>query len=143
VTNFEKRWAWFFMLLGWQWEYFPAKHGFNVQPAFRVRIPCENSECNGAHDLDVFLRRGIRDITAFGVSIYDLAASRKNGDSPYNSPHPALFGDNPSVSIWEMAHGHGGGEYCIPYWESDWQRAWRQARSLTITSVLLPIGRLR
>jgi hypothetical protein len=142
VTNFEKRWAWFFTLLGWRWTYFPVQHGYLVQPTFRVCIPCGNSECNGSHVLDVFLRR-VTHVEHFGISIFNLASWRKGAESPYDEPHPALFGENPTVTVWQMAHGIGGGEYCIPFWVPDWRNLWAQARSLTKAVAAPPVGRLR
>ncbi len=143
MTNFEKRWAWFFTLVGWAWRYFPAQHGYRVQPSFRVCIPCRNSECDGSHTLDVFLRRGVTSPESFGVTVYQLASMRRNADSPYDSPHPALFGEDPTVTIWEMSHGCGGGEYRIPVWLPDnWKHLWKAARALTCYSVAQPVGSL-
>jgi hypothetical protein len=143
VTNFEKCWAWFFSLIGWQWKYFPQAHGFSVEPSFRVCVPCGHSECSGSHMLDVFLRRGVNNAERFGVSIFALASLCRGSDSPYDSPHPALFGENPSVTIWEMAHGCGGGEYSVPVWVPDWKDIWARARSLTRSVATPPVGRLR
>jgi hypothetical protein len=142
MTNFERRWAWFFTLLGWHWKYFPTKHGFQVQPTFRVEFPCGHSECDGSHTLDVFLRRGVLSVDRFGVSVYDLASPRKGADSPYYSPHPALYGDNPGVTVWEMCHGSGGGQYDIPTWVPDWHDLWTRACSLTRTALVQSAGRL-
>jgi len=142
VTNFEKRWAWFFVLAGWQWEYFPSDHGFLVQPAFRVCIPCGHSECYGSHTLDVFLRR-VAKIEGFGLTVLNLASLRPSADSTWDSPHPALFGMNPSVTIWQMPHGAGGGEECVPAWVPNWKAMWKAARSLTCYSAAQPVGSLR
>jgi hypothetical protein len=142
MTNFEKRWAWFFTLAGWRWKNFPAGHGFSVQPSFRVCIPCGHSECYGSHELDVFLRRGVSNPDKFQVSIFELASVRRGADSPYDSPHPALFGANPSVTVWQMSHGAGGGEYSVPVWVPDWESLWAQARSLIQAIAAPPVGRL-
>jgi hypothetical protein len=142
VTNFEKRWAWFFSLVGWQWKYFPARHGYNVQPSFRVSIPCNHSDCGGSHLLDVFLMRSVHDANDFGATIYGLAATRRHADSPYEPPHPALFGANPSVTTWQMPHGCGGGEYDVPYWVPNWKQHWVTARAVTSAVAAQPVGDL-
>jgi hypothetical protein len=144
MTNFEKRWAWFFTLLGWQWKYFPVRHGFaKVRPVFRVSIPYGHNECSGSHVLDVFLRRGVLNPDAFGVSVNDLAACRRVRNDPWSEPHPALFGDNPSASTWVMAHGAGGGTECLETWAPDWKKVWASARAHVRSVMPLPSGGLR
>lgn len=141
MTNFEKRWAWFFTLLGWQWKYFPVHHGFvRVRPTFRVAIPCGHSECADRHVLDVFLRRGVLTPDGFGVTVYDLAACRRRINNPWCEPHPALFGDNPSASTWEMGHGAGGGTEWIETWAPDWKKVWARARAHSLGVLPLPSG---
>ena len=129
MTKLERRWAWFFMLAGWTWAYRPRTKYF-LSPTFRVSFPCGHGECHGSHELDVFLRDVTR-VEDFGVTIWNLASARPPADdlmgagSPYDAPHTALFGADPSVTTWEMAHGAGGGCETVSRWVPDelWERA--------------------
>ncbi len=121
MTKLEKQWRVFFGLFGWECKYRPAYRG-RLQPTFRVSIPCGHSECYGSHDLYVFVL-DVKSVEEFGVTVWDL------GD-PYHSPHPALFGADPSVTTWEMAHGAGGGVECVANWVRDCKHAWGTARAM-------------
>ena len=58
---------------------------------------------------------------------YD-ALARKHGETfsnAYEVPHPALFGDGPENTFWEMAHGAGGGCEHVMDWmvtDSPWEQ---------------------
>ena len=141
MTKLEKRWAWFFVMNGWRWTYHPVCEYF-LRPTFRVSFRCEHSECNGSHTLDVFLM-DVDHEKDFGLTVYDLAGARPQTDvcGAYVEPHPALFGSNPSVTTWEMAHGAGGGMECVPNWAPDWRGDWASAGYLARTK--LPIRHRR
>ena len=50
-------------------------------------------------------------------------------DYIYSEPHPALFGDGPNNTYWQMAHGAGGGVETVANWIGDsdlWERASRE-----------------
>jgi hypothetical protein len=143
VTNFEKRWAWFFTLLGWEWEYWPKTHMFpSMRPDFRVSIPCE---C-GSHILEIFLRRGVTRAEGFS-SVWELLQSlRRDARVPFDSPtQPALFGDNPGVTVLDTVHAGGKtGVLNIGIWlPQNWKSLWKSARALTCYSIAQPVGRLR
>ncbi len=36
--------------------------------------------------------------------------------NPYGAPNPALFGDGPENTYWEMVHGHGGDAFEVSDW---------------------------
>ena len=100
------RWARFFTLAGWHWTLSP-RPGFD----FQVTFPCPHSECHGNHTLVVrVVDKGYQALERKHRETFDYA---------YNVPHPALFGDGPSNSYWEMAHGAGGGIEQV----SDWMTA--------------------
>ena len=106
-SRLEARWAAFFDLVDWQWEYEPVDMD-GWTPDFWVRFPCGHSECNGGHELHVEVKP-YRDIEEFrGHAAYEGATG-----TGYASPHPAVFGLSPLVSRWVMVHGDGGGEYDI------------------------------
>jgi hypothetical protein len=49
-SRLEARWAAFFDLAGWKWEYEPIDlPGWT--PDFLVKWPCHHSECSGYHSL--------------------------------------------------------------------------------------------
>lgn len=110
------RWARFFTLAGWSWKLSP-RPGFD----FQVTFPCGHSECNGSHTLIVRVCNRPRPV---------LQEKYKAFAWPYEEPHPALFGDGPANTFWEMAHGAGGGCETAERWtEQDagwlWERAAR------------------
>jgi hypothetical protein len=52
--------------------------------------------------------------------------------SPYNEPNPALFGDGPENTYWQMSHGAGGGCEQVDDWMtssrvSDVNELWERA----------------
>ena len=97
------RWARFFTLAGWNWKLSP-RPGFD----FQVTFPCPHGECDGSHTL----------IVRIVDKCYE-ALVRKHGETfnyAYDVPHPALFGDGPANTYWEMAHGAGGGCESVDDW---------------------------
>jgi hypothetical protein len=108
------RWARFFTLAGWNWKLSPTP-GFD----FVVTFPCGHSECR-SHDLLVRISEKTHE-----------ALIRKHDELfdthyMYRSPHPALFGDGPNNTHWQMACGPGGGSFCVDGWPGMteyWKRA--------------------
>lgn len=145
MTNFEKRWAWFFTLLGWQWKYWPKRHMFHrVRPDFRVGIPCR--VCPGIHTFEVFLRRGANCREDFR-SIWGLLQSlRQDANIALDAPtQPAVFGHNPGATLLDTVHADGKfGVLSIGIWlPDDWKSLWKAARALTCNSVAQPVGSVR
>lgn len=111
------RWARFFTLAGWNWK-LSSKPGFD----FQVTFPCRHSECHGSHSLLVRVCEKTHDaLVRKHEDLYDL-------DRTYSEPHPALFGDGPCNTHWQMPHGAGGGcesAYNWTRWDADdlWERA--------------------
>lgn len=102
-SRLEARWAAFFDLIGWKWEYEPIDlDGWT--PDFRVEFPCYHSECNGTHALLIEVK------PYFSIDDFKNHPCTKHfwgRDIPADSS--AAFGCNPSVVYWEMVHGAGGG----------------------------------
>lgn len=90
------RWARFFTLAGWKWK-LSTRPGFD----FEVSFPCHHSECPDGHTLLV---------RVCNMPLYYLREKYRAFEYPYHAPNPALFGDGPANTYWEMVHGHGGGE---------------------------------
>lgn len=110
-------WARFFSLLGWRWR---VSHvpGFDLN----LTIPCAHSECSGSHEILARIQHGDH-----GYYCEKLHGELFSVDEMYNSPHPAIFGENPGCTYWQMAHGAGGGEESIEQWVPDWKALWTRA----------------
>jgi hypothetical protein len=110
------RWARFFTLAGLNWN-LSSTPGFDL----KVTIPCRNGDCNGSHTLMVRIcRKTCEALVQEHGEFYDV-------DLMYNEPHPALFGDGPDNTCWQMAHGAGGGQYTVSYWVGNANELWEQA----------------
>ena len=58
-----------------------------------------------------------------------LAKSHSETFTPtqmYSEPHPALFGDGPENTYWQMPHGAGGGVEAVAQWVPGAARIWEQ-----------------
>jgi hypothetical protein len=96
------RWARFFTLAGWNWR-LSTRPGFD----FLVTFPCGSGEC-GSHELLVRVCEKTHEaLVRRHTDLYDI-------DFMYEST-PALFGDGPDNTHWQMAHGSGGGDYSLGY----------------------------
>lgn len=124
-SRLEARWAAFFDLCRWKWRYEPIDlEGWS--PDFYLEIPCNHSECNGFHSLYAEIKPAI--------SLYELKASVSDAMRQmdrYNTPSPAMFGIDPSITDWEMCHGSGGGLEKLTRWESNWEEFWVRAGNIT------------
>jgi hypothetical protein len=111
------RWARFFTLAGWNWS-LARQPGFD----FHVKFPCMHSECSGSHELLVRVSEKNHDaLVKKHDDLFDIHYM-------YSSPHPALFGDGPASTHWQMAHGSGGGYETAERWTNGdahdlWERA--------------------
>lgn len=109
-SRLEARWAAFFDLVKWEWEYEPIDLQGWV-PDFWIQLPCDHSECPSGRELYAEVKP-FRYIQEFaGTKVAELYES-----DPWSSPHPAMFGITPAVTRWQMCHGHGGGVYTVPDW---------------------------
>lgn len=121
-SRLEARWAAFFDLIDWRWEYEPVDlEGWT--PDFRLHVPCKHTECatdwtKPGHPYN----RSFCHVLYVEVKPYDrieqfighpAGEAIGGGAEVYHAPHPACFGVDPSVTLWTMVHGHGGGEYSV------------------------------
>jgi hypothetical protein len=108
-SRLEARWACFFDLLEWQWEYEPFDFNDWV-PDFGLSFSCGHSECAGRHrffaevkpyeELDEFKNHSTaRHIDDFG--------------DHYGRPVMWL-GNNPNCALAIFSHGAGGGMFTGP-----------------------------
>jgi hypothetical protein len=127
-SRLEARWAAFFDLVSWRWEYEPIDLPGWV-PDFRVSWDCTHSECDGEHSLL--------------VEIKPYFDNKDFKDHPclqytecYGTGIPADagvgLGANPDIGTgWFMVHGDGSGEYTLDCWASDVQAHWDEAGNMT------------
>jgi len=95
-SRLEARWACFFDLLEWKWEYEPIDfEGWT--PDFKIKQPCGHSECGGSHEMYCEVKP-YTDIKEFE-------------GHPSDSWGYACLGNDPSVTKMEICHGDGGGTY--------------------------------
>jgi hypothetical protein len=127
-SRLEARWACFFDLIEWKWEYEPIDlPGWS--PDFRVEFSCGHSECPKTHVLLVEVKPyfKIKDFNGHPCLNYPYGQNFKNADLIPASAS-AAFGANPHVTYWEMAHGAGGGVENICEWiRGDVDALWAEA----------------
>jgi len=132
-SRLEARWAAFFDIVGWEWEYEPIDiDGWT--PDFRIKFPCGHSECPGHHVLLVEVKPyySLDDFKGHPCLDYPFG---EYGDKKIPADASAAFGINPDISWWQMVHGHGGGQYYVKGWHSyynDYDSAWKKAGNLTM-----------
>jgi hypothetical protein len=115
--HLKLKWARFFALAGWAWKLAPKHSSFD----FRVTFPCEHSECNGSHSLLVRIsEKTLEALTAKHADLWNI-------DFVYSVPSPALFGDGPNNTYWQMVHGAGGGDESVSQWLPDANERWERA----------------
>ncbi len=144
-SRLEARWAAFFDLVAWPWEYEPLDLVGWV-PDFRVRWPCQHS-CNGYDDTGAYSKERRAESIAKGAGDHILLVEVKPYDDPaqfnghpmwdhneeWADPHIVGVGNNPGVSTdWGMSHGSGGFQATIRSWlagdgEAAWPALWREA----------------
>jgi hypothetical protein len=120
MTNAQlvAKWERFFTLANLEWRsVVRLESGFD----FTLTLPCSHSECAGFHILGVRVLENPRE-----------TLGRKHDewytmDEIWNEPHPALFGDGPKNTWWQMGHGSGGCIWSLDGWlpgaDSLWERA--------------------
>jgi hypothetical protein len=119
VTMYLKlRWARFFTLAGWEWTLAPKHSSFD----FHVTIPChKRCEDGDSHSLLVRIcEKTYEALIAKHDDLWDIGFM-------YSAPHPALFGDGPKNTHWQMAHGGGGGYCGVVGWGIGLEELWERA----------------
>ena len=130
-SRLEARWACFFDLIGWRWEYEPIDLE-EWCPDFRVEFPCGHSECGCSHVLLVEVKPyySIEEFNGHPCKKYLYGVWQKANGEVREIPADAsaVFGVNPSVTEWLMCHGAGAGYYTIEDWvDGDVNAMWNQA----------------
>lgn len=128
-TRLEAKWAAFFDLAGWSWWVNPIAID-DWRPDFKVAFKCDHSECNGQHSLLIAILP-MSDIKKFNGHpclsyVYDI--TDENGQ--WQADGGAAFGNNPSVSQWEILHGSGGGTEDVYFRVGNADELWIQAEAL-------------
>ena len=129
-SRLEARWAAFFDLIGWRWEYEPIDL-YGWTPDFLVEFPCGHSECPPTHTLLVEVKPyfSLKEFRGHPCTKFPYGISNDGRRIPADAS--AGFGNNPRVTCWEMAHGAGGGMTWLEDWtDKDIDEMWKQAGNL-------------
>lgn len=113
-SRLEARWAAFFDVIGWKWEYEPLDI-CGWTPDFQVSFPCGHSDCPPTHSLLVEIKPYLT-IDEFEGHPCTLYAYGQNEEQRIPADASAAFGNNPHVTEWEMSHGAGGGIENLSRW---------------------------
>jgi len=133
-SRLEARWAAFFDLAEWEWQYEPIDL-VGWTPDFYVKFPCSHSECNGYHDLLVEVKpyftieqfRGHPCMSYENGYMYDSEVN----ETRLPADASAAFGINPRVTHWGMCHGAGGIDTTVEDWVSgDVDALWAEAGNI-------------
>jgi hypothetical protein len=128
-SRLEARYAALFDLVGWKWQYEP----FDLEdwtPDFRVEFPCDHGDCEGKHALLVEVKPYLTLAEFEGHPCQDYPFGGSEKKIPADAS--AAFGNDPSVTSWDMAHGSGGGTYAMADWvKQDVMELWKVAGRLT------------
>jgi len=110
------RWARFFTLAGWNWKLSCAQ-GFD----FLVEWPGIDSDDNVSHSLHVRIcEKTHKALIAKHNELFDVHYM-------YRTPHPALFGNCPRNTHWQMSWGSGGGYYSLAQYGAQMDELWERA----------------
>jgi len=115
------KWARFFTLAGWQWS-LSSRPDFD----FKVHVPCWKEDCADARNTHHHVLL-VRVVNQHRAALEETHGKRFHTDQMYQEPHPALFGDGPDSTVWQMAHGDGGGIYDLVSFTSNGGRLWERA----------------
>ena len=120
-SRLEARYAAFFDLVGWEWDYEPHDLSGWI-PDFLVKFKCPCKYCSGVHSLyaEVKPYEDLKDFSGHKCSSFQT----QNGRSA------AAFGFNPSISAWR-SHKDGRGFYSIPTLIPNWEMLWKKAGAAT------------
>ena len=127
-SRLEARWAAFFDLAGWEWEYEPIDF-VRWSPDFKVTFPCGHSECPTTHTIFIEVKPYFSLEEFKGHPCMDYAYGGVGG-AKIPADASACFGANPSVAYWEMVHGAGGGGNDLTYWVDFAEDLWKQAGNI-------------
>lgn len=102
-SRLEARWACFFDLLEWHWDYEPIDLNGWI-PDFYVKFPCGHSECPGYHHFYAEVK------PYFSLKEFDQNPECSNfyGER-YGLDGTMYLGINPYIAEIDFAHGSGGG----------------------------------
>lgn len=108
------RWARFFTLVGWNWS-------LSTTPGFDFLVTIPGTDDGETHRLLVRICEKTHEaLVKKHNDLWDI-------DFMYSNPHPALFGDGPENTHWQMAWGDGGGCYTVAGRLGGAQELWGRA----------------
>lgn len=134
-SRLEARWAAFFDLCKIEWQYEPVDlHGWT--PDFRLKFLCGHSDCPDYHTLFVEVKP-YSDVDDFrdhpcmswtcGWRYNDLIGEEEK----LGADGAGGFGINPEVTVFEIAHGAGGGLFDLPFFlHGNTAELWKRAGNI-------------
>lgn len=132
-SRLEARWAAFFDLAGWKWEYEPIDLGDWV-PDFRVVIgdyfPQDESRSPNYLWVEVKPFYSIDEFDGHPIDRYMNPGTYIAGAGYYRDTF-GKFGINPEITQWWLYNDSGGAHYSMSAWESEWESLWKQAGNIT------------
>jgi hypothetical protein len=108
------RWARFFILAGWHWT-------LSTTPGFDFLVTLPGLDDGEVHKLLVRISEKTHEA---------LVCKHNDLFDPhfmYRNPHPALFGDGPENTHWQMTWGSGGGDYTVASRVGNARELWERA----------------
>lgn len=125
-SRLEARWAAFFDLAGWSWEYEPADLA-GWSPDFLVTFPCPMADHDTPHTHPLMVE--VKPYTALEQFHDHVAWSMMEGDYPHGI---AVLGLSPVVSAFGDYLPHAdqccvNETYSVPYFVPTWSTLWRTA----------------
>jgi hypothetical protein len=121
-SRLEARWAAFFDLAGWKWEYEPIDF-VGWTPDFLISYYCGHSDCDPYHSLYIEVK------PYSSIDQFNGHPCRPNGYSIHDGP--GAFGLSPEITEWCLTHGAGGGTEDVTCRVEEWERLWREAGNKT------------
>lgn len=103
-----------------------------------MQFPCDHLECGPSHVLLVAVLP-VDDAKAFADHRSQHHIYGINTDGPGENPELSLhtdvdagagFGSSPEATVWQFAHGAGGGIFSVAEWVDDSIPLWRRTKGL-------------
>ncbi len=128
-SHLEAQWAAFFDLAKWSWRTNPVPVD-GWRPDFRVTFPCGHSECSGDHTLLVSVVEATSVLELDGQPALSHSYGVRDHRGKGRADGGAAFGIGPSVTVFEISHGAGGGVFRVSWFEPDADTLWARAAML-------------
>lgn len=130
-SRLEARWAAFFDRIAWHWKYEPIDFS-GWTPDFWVKIHCRHNQGECFDHVIYAEVKPFEDVETFKQHPAYNLAYRYDNKEKLNVEAVGLLGLDPSVSLFSMVHGDGGGGYTIPSFAPYWEQSWKEAGNVVM-----------